>query len=117
MKRQLYLIAGCTALALGLIGIPLPLLPTVPFFILAAFCFARSSPKLENWIITHPHYGPPIVAWREKGTVSRKGKWAATGAFGFSTLIGLFTLSMPWALLPLIISVICGTWLWRRPEN
>jgi uncharacterized protein len=116
MKRQLYLIAGCTALALGLIGIPLPLLPTVPFLILAAFCFARSSPKLENWILTHPHYGPPIVAWRQKGIVSRKGKWAATAAFGISITIGLITLAMPWALLPIAVAVTCGTWLWRRPE-
>ncbi len=117
MKRQLYLIAGCTALALGVIGIPLPLLPTVPFLILAAFCFARSSPRLENWIITHPQYGPPIVAWRENGIVSRKAKWAATAAFGFSTILGLITLAMPWALLPALVAVTCGTWLWRRPEN
>jgi uncharacterized protein len=117
MKRHLYFAAGCLSLALGLIGIPLPLLPTVPFLILAAFCFARSNPRLENWILNHPQYGPPIVAWRAKGIVSRKGKWAATLAFGFSTAIGLIALAMPWALLPALVAVTCGTWLWRRPES
>ena len=84
MKRHFYLIAGWASLGLGAIGAFLPLLPTVPFVILAAFCFARSSPRLENWLLTHPHFGHHIVAWREKGAISRKGKIAATAAFAFS---------------------------------
>ena len=116
MKRQLYLVAGCTALALGTIGIFLPLLPTVPLMILAAFCFAKSSPALEARLLNDPRFGSHIAAWRTKGAVSRKGKWAATAAFGFSSFLGLVTMAMPWALLPAGVAAVCGTWLWRRPE-
>jgi len=117
MKRQLYLAAGILSVALGGIGIFLPLLPTVPFMILAAFCFAKSSPALEKRLIEHPRFGPHILAWREKGAVSRKGKWAATAAFTVSIALGFWMLAMPYALIPLGVAVICGSWLWTRPEQ
>ena len=69
IKQQLYLYAGLLAVALGTVGIVLPLLPTVPFMILAAFCFARSSPALEARLLNHPKFGPHLVAWREKGAI------------------------------------------------
>src|SRR3546814_12083510 len=72
MKRHFYLVSGWASLGLGALGAFLPLLPTVPFVILAAFCFARSSPRLEAWLVTHPQFGHHIVAWREKGAISRK---------------------------------------------
>lgn len=49
MKKILYMIVGCISLGLGIIGVILPILPTVPFVLLAAFCFAKSSEKLEGW--------------------------------------------------------------------
>ena len=88
MKRHFYLVAGWASLGLGAIGAFVPLLPTVPFVILAAFCFARSSPQLESWLLTHPHFGHHIVAWREKGAISRKGKVAATAAFCIQHPVG-----------------------------
>ncbi|MEE9434251.1 MAG: YbaN family protein [Sphingorhabdus sp.] len=117
MKRQLYLAAGILSVALGTIGIFLPLLPTVPFMILAAFCFAKSSPALEKRLIEHPRFGPHIVAWREKGAVSRKGKWAATAAFAVSIALGFWMLAMPYSLIPLGVAITCGSWLWTRPEG
>src|SRR3546814_2634265 len=84
MKRHFYLVSGWASLGLGALGAFLPLLPTVPFVILAAFCFARSSPRLEAWLVTHPQFGHHIVAWREKRAISRKGKMAATAAFAVS---------------------------------
>lgn len=117
MKRPLYLAAGLTATALGVIGIFLPIMPTVPFLILAAFCFARSNPVLEAKIMNHPVYGPPIRTWREKGAVSRRGKWAATLAFSASIVFGYFTLSGHWLFIPPTIAIICLSWLWTRPEE
>lgn len=49
MKKILYMIVGCISLGLGIIGVILPILPTVPFVLLAAFCFARSSERLNGW--------------------------------------------------------------------
>ncbi|NJM51235.1 MAG: DUF454 domain-containing protein [Sphingomonadales bacterium] len=117
MKRHLYLIAGIVSVALGTVGIFLPLLPTVPFMILAAFCFAKSSPALEKRLTDDPRFGPHIRAWREKGAVSRKGKIAATLAFTVSIALGAWMMIMPYALIPPAIAAICLTWLWTRPER
>lgn len=116
IKRRLYLAAGLLSLGLGSAGIFLPLLPTVPLYILAAFCFARSSPALEAKLMNHPRYGPHLVAWREKGIVSRRAKLSATAAFAASMVVGFVALSLPWSLIPTAVALICGTWLWRRPE-
>jgi len=116
IKRPLYLCAGLLALALGAVGIALPLLPTVPFMILAAFCFARSSPALEARLLDHPKFGPHLVAWREKGAISRRGKWSATIAFGVSIAIGFAALALPWSLLPVGAAVLCLGWIWLKPE-
>ncbi len=117
IKRQLYLIAGLLSVALGTIGIFLPLLPTVPFMILAAFCFARSSPALEARLMNHPRYGHHLVAWREKGVVSRRAKWSATIAFGVSITLGFVAMSLPWSLVPLGVALVSLSWIWRKPED
>lgn len=109
--------AGLAALALGGIGIALPLLPTVPFVILAAFCFARGNPAWEARLLAHPRYGPHLVAWRLHGAVSRRGKVAATAAFAASIALGLWLLVWPWPLLPIATAIICLAWLWTRPER
>jgi len=117
ITRQLYLCAGLLAVALGTIGIFLPLLPTVPFMILAAFCFARSSPALEARLLNHPRFGHHLVSWREKGAISRRGKWSATAAFGVSIAIGVAALALPWSLVPVGVAIICLGWIWLKPET
>ncbi len=116
MKRHFYLAGGCTAFALGSIGIFLPLLPTVPFMILAAFCFARSSPRLEQWMLEHRIYGTHIRNWRYHGAVSRRGKKAAIAAFAFSVIVALFLVAFPWSMISVLAAVIGGWWIWTRPE-
>lgn len=93
--RYLWIGAGGLALVLGVIGIALPLLPTTPFLLLAAFCFARSSPALERWLVEHPRLGPPIRDWRREGAISPRAKIAAlvamAAAFALSLAMGLST--------------------------
>ena len=114
--RLVYLLLGFLSLLLGLAGAFLPLLPTVPFVILAAFCFARGHPPLEAWLLRHPSFGPHIEAWRARGAIGRRGKRAALLAFAFSAVLGLLLLPLPWALLPLLAALIGGSWVWTRPE-
>ncbi len=116
MKRHFFLVSGWASLGLGAIGAFLPLLPTVPFVILAAFCFARSSPRLEAWLVTHPQFGHHIVAWREKGAISRKGKVAASVAFAISIVLAAIFSPWPWVMAPVIAAVVTGSWIWTRPE-
>ena len=72
--RLTWLVVGLLALALGAIGIALPLLPTTPFVLLAAFAFAQSSAKLHQWLLDHNVFGPLIDNWHRYGAISRRAK-------------------------------------------
>lgn len=86
LLRGAFLVAGLALVAVGFIGAFLPLLPSTVFFILAAACFARASPRLEAWLLAHRTIGPPLVAWRERGAIPRPAKIAAFAgvAIGFT---------------------------------
>lgn len=96
MMRLVYIAIGCTAVVLGVAGIFLPLLPTTPFLLLAAWAFARSSPRLEAWLVRHPRLGPPISAWRERGAIPARAKIVAIAAMSASlTYIILLAPTIP----------------------
>ena len=69
-KRRLYLGLGFVALALGIIGIPMPVLPTTPFLLLSAWCFARSSERWHQWLLANDTFGPVIVSWEQSRCIS-----------------------------------------------
>lgn len=108
---------GVLALALGVIGIAVPILPTVPFLLLAAFCFSRSSEKLHNWLLSHPVFGPPIENWNRSGAISRRAKQLAIGS-----MMASFVLSLILGLRPLILAIqgavlLCvAIFILTRPE-
>lgn len=66
LKQIIFLIIGCLSLALGCVGIVLPILPTVPFFLLTVFCFANSSQKLHNWFIGTQMYKKHLESFVQK---------------------------------------------------
>lgn len=117
MVRIGYILVGFLALLLGAFGAFVPLLPTVPFIILAAFCFARSSPRLEQWLVGHERFGPHIAAWRRRGAISRAGKRAALAAFALSAAIGFALLSYPWSIVPAAAGLLGGSWILSRPTS
>ncbi|ATD08256.1 YbaN family protein [Pseudoalteromonas piscicida] len=94
-------VAGIVFVGLGFIGMALPVMPTTIFFILALACFTRSSPKLENWLLTHPKFSPSLVAWRQHQVIPIKGKIGA--AVGMS--VGLLALSFSSAPVWVVWSV------------
>ena len=115
--RAAWLVSGLLALALGLLGIVLPLLPTTPFMLLAAFCFARSSPALHDWIIQHPRLGPPIRDWRNHGAISGKAKMAAVAMLAFALVTGILADLGPRVLaVQGVILLLVGTFLLTRPS-
>ena len=114
--RYLWLGAGLTALAVGTVGIALPLLPTVPFYLLAAFCFTRSRPEWAERLHNHPRYGPPLREWRDRRAIGRRAKVAALVATAVGVAATGFALGWPWVLIPLAVMALSGTWIWTRAE-
>ena len=115
--RPIWLMCGMTALGLGLIGVVLPLLPTVPFMLLAAFCFARSSERMHAWLIEHRVFGPMIEDWNRSGAIRPSAKrWATVSiaaVFGLSLYLDVKTVVLA------IQAVTLGgvlIFIWTRPN-
>ena len=96
VPRWLYLAFACVMLALGIIGIVLPGLPTTPFILLAAWAAARGSTRLHRWLIEHRTFGPLIRDWQAQGAVRRGNKWLATITMLACAVILLLTAPRLW---------------------
>ena len=116
MKRRLWTVAGLMFVGIGAVGAVLPLLPTVPFLLLALFCFARGNPVWEQRLLDHPTYGPLLLDWRQRRAIPRRAKWAALIAMAVSVGVTAFTAGWPWVLIPLAVMALSGTWIWTRNE-
>ena len=73
-KRFVLILVGLISLALGALGVFLPLLPTTPFVLISALAFANSSPRLHQWLLDHHLFGPLITNWQRYGATSRPTK-------------------------------------------
>ncbi len=87
MQRILYLGMGWTCVALGFVGVWVPLLPTTIFLIIAAWAFARSSPELRQWLLTHPRFGRSLSNWYDHGMISPRAKASAVTLMAVSYTI------------------------------
>ncbi len=116
-QRVLWLIAGWLSMLLGIIGIFLPLLPTTPFVLLAAYCFARGSERWEHWLLNHPRFGPMVRDWRTRRAVPLRAKQLATGMMLLSSVWTLWTLPPHISWIPPLCCAVVATWLWRLPNR
>lgn len=116
MARHLYLVAGLVSVALGAIGVFLPIMPTVPFLLLAAYCFARSNPEWEQRLLDHPQWGPQLRDWRERRAISRKAKTMAIGAMTVGAVVTWYTLGEPYYYISIAVLVLAGSWIATRNE-
>ena len=116
-RRLLWLALAYTALALGVIGIFVPGLPTTPFVLLSAFAAARGSRRLHAWLLAHRQFGPMIRDWQASGAVSRRAKRAATAMMALSAVLMFLTAPKAWmAATGTAIMAVVAIWLWLRPE-
>lgn len=115
--RAIWLIFGLICVALALVGVVLPLLPTVPFLLLAAFCFARSSERLHSWLLSHKVFGPMIEDWHRSGAIRPSAKRAATLSivlvYGISLALGVKTTVL--VIQAVVLSAVLF-FLWTRPN-
>lgn len=82
--RHVWIAAGMIALMLGALGVLLPVLPTTPFVLLAAFCFGKGSPRLRNLLTSNPTFGPYIEDWETRGAIPRRAKILACLVMGLT---------------------------------
>lgn len=117
LRRWPWLVLAWIALALGVIGIVVPGLPTTPFVLLAAWAAARGSQRLHRWLEAHRVFGPMIRDWQAQGAVSRRAKRAAVLMMALCAAIFFLTAPRIWmAALGTAIMAIVAAWLWTRPE-
>ena len=119
IRRLFYLLAGGLSLVLAVLGVFLPLLPTTPFLILAAFCFSRSSRRLHQWLLNQPTFGPMILDWERHGVIRRRTKWISTLMMLILISYPLFFKPIPLPIKVAIVLMMAGvlTFIWTRPSQ
>lgn len=121
MRRRLartgWLALGLLCMSLGIIGAPVPLMPTTVFLIMAVGCFARSSARLEAWLLGHPRFGPGLRLWREQRAIPRAGKVGAGAgmAVGFVLFCWGANPGVMSAAIVAAILLLCFGWIATRP--
>ena len=117
IAARLWWLLAYASLGIGIVGIVVPGLPTVPFVLLAAFAAARGSQRLHGWLLAHRRFGPMIRDWQREGAVSRQSKRLATGMMAASAAVMLLTAPKWWMVATgTAIMAVVAAWLWLRPE-
>lgn len=119
MKKILLLILGHFFLVLGIIGAFLPVLPTTPFLLLAAYFYSKSSDRIHNWLMNHKQFGPSLRDWHHHGVISLKAKWIATVMLGLVIVWRIPTLDIALAIRIFACTVLVGVliFIWSRPSK
>lgn len=115
--RWLLLVGAVLCLALGVIGIFVPGLPTTVFILMAAWAAARSSPRLHEWLWYHRLFGAMLRNWANGGCVHRRAKWSATVLMALCVGVLFLTAPHRWVAVLASTCMACVLgWLWLRPE-
>lgn len=115
MVRALLWIVGSISLALGIIGIVLPGLPTTPFILLAAACYAKASPRLHAWLLNHRLFGPMLRDWEANRSLTRRTKTIAVGSMLVMVSFSIWSFRHRWiAQVVLVVLGAIGAWVVLR---
>ena len=117
--RIIYHIIGLLMIVLAIIGAILPIMPTVPFLLVASWCFARSSPRFHHWLHNHKVFGPPIKQWEEQGVISPFVKILAIGGMsaGFCSFL-LIAKPVLWlTICTAIVLILISVYILTRPSR
>ena len=118
--RWLLWLTGTTALALGLIGVVLPGLPTTPFILLAAACYARASPRLHRRMRENAWIGPMLRDWEHNRSLTRRVKTVALSMMTLMVAMSVWAFhGQPWLQAVLLLAGAVGIWVvgWRIPTR
>lgn len=118
-RRSLLVVAGVISLVLAVAGVILPGLPTTPFVLLAAGCFAKSSPRMHAWLLANRWLGPMVRDWEANRSLPLKVKWlASTMMLVMVALSAWHLMNRPWLAVAVVGSGLLGAWVvWRIPTR
>jgi uncharacterized membrane protein YbaN (DUF454 family) len=117
MKKYAFITFGVIFLVVGIVALAIPVLPTTPFLILAAYCFSKGSDYLHDWILNHKWFGPPIQNWRRNGAIKVQYKIVATLAMAGTGVMIYFETHIPPAgkiTYAVFVAALLG-FIWSRP--
>ena len=117
MKQFLWKVLGFVSLGLAYLGIVTPGLPWSIFVVFAAYCFAKGSPQMHDWIYSHPRFGPFLRNWTEKKVFPRKMKYLMIVTMASTFLFLLLTTSLKGATMSGIFMFFVAVWAWRYPDT
>ena len=117
MKKTLFFILGWLCLGLAYLGMVTPGLPWSIFIVGAAYCFAKSSDRMYNWIYSHPKFGPFLTNWTEKKVFPRKMKYLMIVTMSTTFLFLLVTVPLKVALWSGAFMFLVAVWAWRFPNT
>ena len=117
--RWTFVILGWLFFVLGIIGVVLPVMPTAPFILLAAGCWARSSRRFHFWLINHKYFGKFVRDWESSHAVPLYAKWLATIMMAISTAMLFYRLPEGLIWIAWLVAVVCtgvAIYLFRLPN-
>lgn len=106
IKRLIFLILGCICLGLGTVGIFIPILPTVPFYLATAFCFSQSSQKLHDWFLSTELYKKHLQSFIEKKGMLLKTKISIITTVTLLMSFGFFMMARKGIWIPCIVLAV-----------
>ncbi len=116
MKRTILIIIGWLAIVLGTLGVFLPLLPTTPFILLAAWCFSRSSPRFHHWLLNRSWFGPYLRHWQQHKAMPPGARPRAIAVIIITFALSLWLVKILWVRILLLVMLVCLLFfLWRIP--
>jgi len=117
MKRTFFLVLGFVNLGLAYLGMITPGLPFSIFIVLAAYCFAKSSPRMYAWIYGHPKFGPFLKNWTEKRVFPRKMKYLMIVTMTSTAVFLFFTAPLLATIYSSVFMLLVAVWAWRYPDT
>lgn len=118
LSQYMFKIVGLFFVGLAMLGVVLPVLPTTPFLLVAAYCFAKSSPALYKKLLNNKIFGPLIYNWQHYRCIEKRAKYIALLTMVLSVIVSAFIVANSYLLFLIILLMLFPfIFVWRLPEK
>jgi uncharacterized membrane protein YbaN (DUF454 family) len=117
MKKILFFVLGWLCLVMAYVGLVTPGIPFSIFIVGSAYCFARSSKRMETWIYNHKHFGPFLTNWENKRVFPQRAKYLMLIGMSSSLVIMMFLVPIKGVIYSGILMALVAVWAWKYPST